>query len=59
MNKQKQLSHLESLELKHKELDKQIEMGYTNYLDDGSLAKMKQEKLYLKDQIEQIRKKVA
>lgn len=55
----KDLSHLEQLELKHQELDKKIKEGYTNYLDDSSLAKMKQEKLYIKDQIEQVKKKVA
>ena len=55
----KELSHLEQLVLKHKELDRLIKEGYTNYIDDASLHKMKQEKLQLKDQIEQLRKKVA
>lgn len=55
----KDLSHLEQLELKHQELDKKIKEGYTNYLDDSSLHKMKQEKLHIKDQIEQVKKKVA
>ena len=44
-------AHLESLKLKHKELDKQIEEGYTTYINDGNLQKMKMEKLILKDQI--------
>ena len=55
----KEISHLEQLELKHRELDRKIKEGYTDYLDDASLAKMKQEKLFIKDQIEQLRKKVA
>ena len=56
---EKEISHLEQLELKHRELDRKIKEGYTDYLDDASLAKMKQEKLFIKDQIEQLRKKVA
>ena len=56
---EKEFSHLEQLELKHRELDRKIKEGYTDYLDDASLAKMKQEKLFIKDQIEQLRKKVA
>lgn len=56
---EKEISHLEQLELKHRELDRKIKESYTDYLDDASLAKMKQEKLFIKDQIEQLRKKVA
>jgi len=55
----KELSHLEELEKKHRELDKKIKEGYTSYLSDESLTKMKQEKLQLKDQIERMRKKAA
>jgi len=55
----KELSHLEQLELKHRELDRKIQKGYTDYLDDASLGKMKQEKLYIKDQIEKLKQKVA
>ena len=55
----KELSHLEQLEMKHRELDNKIKEGYTNYLSDASLHKMKQEKLQLKDQIENMRKKAA
>ena len=57
--REKEISHLAQLELKHRELDRKIKEGYTDYLDDASLAKMKQEKLFIKDQIEQLRKKVA
>ena len=55
----KELSHLEQLELRHKELDKKIQESYTDYLDDASLHKMKQEKLHIKDTIEKFKKKVA
>ena len=54
-----ELSHLEELELRHRELDKKIKEGYTDYLDDASLHKMKQEKLHIKDRIEKLKKKVA
>lgn len=54
-----ELSHLEELELRHRELDKQIKEGYTNYLDDSSLNKMKMEKAHIKRVIEDIKRKVA
>lgn len=50
----KDKSHLEKLILRHKDLDLKIKDAYTYYLDDASLKKMKQEKLYIKDQIEKL-----
>lgn len=50
----KELSHLEQLKLKHRDLDKKIKEGYTSYLSDDSLYKMKQQKLMLKDEIERL-----
>jgi hypothetical protein len=46
---------LDRLEKVHKSLDENIKRGYTNYLDDQSLGKMKQEKLSIKRQIESIK----
>jgi hypothetical protein len=43
------------LEQHHQRLDENIKRGYTNYLDDASLGKMKQEKLTIKRSIERIR----
>jgi hypothetical protein len=43
------------LEQHHRRLDENIKRGYTNYLDDASLGKMKQEKLTIKRSIERIR----
>lgn len=43
------------LEQRHKFLDENIAKGYSNYLSDESLGKMKQEKLYVKRQIESIK----
>ena len=48
-------SKLAELEQYHKTLDNNIKRGYTNYLDDAHLSKMKQEKLYIKRNIEEIR----
>ena len=54
-----ELSHLEELQRRHKELDKLIKEGYTNYLSDENLVKMKQEKLAIKRQIEKLESKAA
>jgi hypothetical protein len=59
MQNEKIQSHLEALLKKHRELDEQIKEGYTAYLDDVHLVKMKQEKLLIKDQIERLKQKVA
>jgi hypothetical protein len=47
-----ELAELENI---HKQLDENIRRSYTNYLDDSSLGKMKQEKLIIKREIENIR----
>jgi hypothetical protein len=51
-----ELSELEQI---HRTLDENIKRGYTNYLDDASLGKMKQEKLSIKRSIESIRKQLG
>ena len=50
---------LTELEQHHSRLDEKIRQGYTNYLDDSSLGKMKQEKLFIKREIENIRKQLS
>jgi hypothetical protein len=50
---------LSELEQHHRRLDESIKRGYTNYLDDASLGKMKQEKLSIKRSIETIRKQLG
>ena len=52
-------NELEELEQVHKQLDKNIDRGYTNYMDDVHLVKMKQEKLIIKRSIENIRKQLG
>ena len=55
-----ELTELEELQLKHRELDQAIQEGYSRYMDDVELHKMKQEKLQLKDRIQELmEKKVA
>ena len=47
--------YLSVLEEKHRKLDKEIQIGYNNRLDDLLLEKMKLKKLKLKQEIEQIK----
>lgn len=51
-------NELAELEQIHQRLDENIRRGYTNYLDDASLGKMKQEKLVIKRSIEAIKTKL-
>ena len=52
------LDHLAALEIRHKKLDKQCSEGFTNYLDDKSMNKMKMEKHMVKNQIDKIKKQL-
>lgn len=49
---------IQHLEEKHKQLEYEIAWGYSNYLDDPQMKKMKQEKLVIKDELEALRKHV-
>jgi hypothetical protein len=55
MNRVALENELAKLEQHHRKLDESIKRSYTNYLDDSSLGKMKQEKLIIKRSIENIR----
>lgn len=59
MNKEKLQHHLDSLQQRHTELEKKIKEGYSHYLDDMHLGKIKHEKLGLKRDIENTKKKLA
>lgn len=50
--------HLKHLEEKHKQIDKQIAEGYSHYLSDPNLTKMKQDRLNIKRQIEETKEKI-
>jgi hypothetical protein len=51
-------SHYKSLIQRHAELEKKIKEGYSNYLDDEHLGKIKHEKLLLKREIFKIEKQL-
>jgi hypothetical protein len=51
MNKEKLEHHLIHLQERHAELEKKINDGYSHYLDDMHLGKIKHEKLGLKRDI--------
>ena len=59
MNKEKLQYHLKHLEERHAELEKKIKDGYTHYLDDEHLGKIKHEKLGVKREITKIQKQLA
>jgi hypothetical protein len=50
---------LVELEQVHRKLDESIARGYTNYIADENLGKMKQEKLIIKREIENIRTRLG
>ena len=50
--------HIKHLEERHIDLDKKIKEGYTHYMSDDGLAKMKQEKAHVKRMIEETRSKL-
>lgn len=59
MNKEKLEYHLKHLEERHAELEKKIKDGYSHYLDDEHLSKIKHEKLGVKREIVQVEKQLA
>ena len=59
MNKEKLQHHLKHLQERHAELDRKIKDGYTHYLDDEHLGKIKHEKLGVKREIVQVEKQLA
>lgn len=50
---------LTRLEQRHRFLDETIKKAYSTYLSDEHLSKMKQEKLYVKRQIDSIKNRVG
>jgi len=49
-----QNDHLQALKNKHRDMDKQCSLGYSNYLNDTDLNKMKMEKARVKAQIQKL-----
>ena len=58
MDTDKLQHHIKQLEEKHQSLEQQLAEGYTHYLDDVYLVKMKQEKLQIKRQLEESKDKL-
>ena len=54
MNKEKLEHHLKHLQERHADLEKKIKEGYSHYLDDEHLGKIKHEKLGVKREIVQV-----
>ena len=59
MNREKLQHHLKHLQERHAELEKKIKDGYSHYLDDEHLGKIKHEKLGVKREIIEIEKQLA
>jgi hypothetical protein len=58
VNKEKLQHHLKHLEDRHAELEKKIKDGYSHYLDDIHLGKIKHEKLGIKREITKTEKQL-
>jgi hypothetical protein len=58
MNKEKLEHHLYHLQQRHSELEKKIKDGYSHYLDDEHLGKIKHEKLGIKREITECQTKL-
>jgi hypothetical protein len=58
VNKEKLQHHLDQLKNRHTELEKKIKDGYSHYLDDEHLSKIKHEKLGIKREIVKIQEKL-
>jgi hypothetical protein len=59
VNKEKLEHHLKHLLERHAQLEKKIKDGYSHYLDDEHLGKIKHEKLGVKREITEIEKQLA
>ena len=59
MDKAKLEGRLAALTENHKTIDTHIKNGYSSYMDDSGLSKMKQEKAHIKRQIEETREKLS
>ena len=46
---------IKHLEERHKELEYSIAWGYSSYLNDEDMSKMKKEKLMIKDRLKKLR----
>jgi len=59
MDKTKLEHHIKHLEQRHAELDKKVRDGYSHYLTDKNLSKIKFEKAAVKCELETTKEKLA
>ena len=59
MNREKLEHHLKHLKEQHAELDRKVKEGFSHYLDDEHLGKIKHEKLLVKRSITETEKLLA
>lgn len=50
--------HLQELYRKHRELDKEVELLYAKFANDGIINRKKTQKLWLKDEIHRLETKL-
>jgi len=55
MNTEKLLQHIRTLEEEHLILDSQIKEGYSQFVNDADLSKLKYHKLQIKREIETLK----
>lgn len=55
MNTEKLLQHIRALEEEHLVLDSQIKDGYSQFVNDADLSKLKYHKLQIKREIETLK----
>lgn len=48
-------TRIKKLEERHKTLEREIAWGYSSYLNDDDMSKMKKEKLLIKDELESLK----
>ena len=58
MNREKLQNHLDQLKERHLDLDKKIKEGYTHYLTDKNLNKIKFEKASVKREMSLVEEKL-
>ena len=51
-------TRIRKLEERHKILEREIAWGYSNYIHDDDMSKMKKEKLLIKDELESLKRHI-
>jgi len=51
-------TRIKKLEERHRQLEYDIAWGYSSYLNDDDMSKMKKEKLLIKDELEALKRHI-